>query len=106
MTGAEREFREVIKGDNTSGTAHMYLGIALLGLKRVEEAEAVFLQAIALKDDEKMAQAHRYLGGIYWGKGDYMRAAEELEKYLKLAPKATDAVKIQETIKQLRERTK
>ena len=106
MTEAEREFREVIKSDNTAVTAHMYLGIALLGLKRVEEAEAALLQAVALKDDEKMAQAHRYLGGIYWGKGDYVRAAEELEKYLKLAPKATDAAKIQETIKQLRERTK
>jgi Tfp pilus assembly protein PilF len=106
MTEAEREFREVIKSDNTAVTAHMYLGIALLGLKRIEEAETVFLQAISIKDDGKMAQAHRYLGGIYWGKGDYVRAADELEKYLKLAPKATDAAKIQETIKQLRERTK
>jgi tetratricopeptide (TPR) repeat protein len=106
MAEAEREFREVIKADKTAATAHMYLGIALLGLKRNDEAETVLLQAISLKDDEKLAQAHRYLGGIYWGKGNYARAAEELEKYLKLAPNATDAAKIREIIRNLREKTK
>lgn len=106
MAEAEKEFREVIKADKTAAVAHMYLGIALLGLKRVDEAEALFLQAISIKDDEKLAQAHRYLGGIYWGKGNYARAADELEKYLKLAPKATDAEKIRETVKNLREKTK
>jgi regulator of sirC expression with transglutaminase-like and TPR domain len=35
-----------------------------------------------------------------------VQAADELEKYLKLAPKATDAAKIRETIKNLREKTK
>lgn len=106
MAEAEREFREVIKVDKTAATAHMYLGIALLGLKRIDEAETVLLQAVSLKDDEKLAQAHRYLGGIYWEKGHYAQAADELEKYLKLAPKATDATKIREIIKNLRERTK
>ncbi|HEX8247070.1 MAG TPA: tetratricopeptide repeat protein [Pyrinomonadaceae bacterium] len=106
MAEAEKEFREVIKADKTAAIAHMYLGIALLGLRRVDEAEALFLQAINIKDDEKLAQAHRYLGGIYWGKGNYGQAAEELEKYLKLAPQASDAAKIRETIKNLREKTK
>lgn len=106
MTEAETEFREVIKADKTAATAHMYLGIALLGLKRIDEAETEFLQAISIKDDERLAQAHRYLGGIHWGKGNYTKAADELEKYLKLAPKAPDAAKIRETINQLRERKK
>ncbi|MDQ3799819.1 MAG: tetratricopeptide repeat protein [Acidobacteriota bacterium] len=106
MTEAEREFREVIKADKTAATAHMYLGIALLGQKRVDEAETMLLQALSLKDDEKLAQAHRFLGGIYWGKGNYRRAADELEKYLKLAPQATDAAKIRDIIKSLREETK
>lgn len=106
MTEAEKELREVIKGDTKSATAHMYLGIALIGLKRVNEAETVFLQAISIKDDERLAQAHRYLGGIYWGKENYAQAADELEKYLKLTPKASDAEKIREIINQLREKTK
>jgi cytochrome c-type biogenesis protein CcmH/NrfG len=106
MTEAERELREVIKVDKTAATAHMYLGIALLGLKRVDEAETAFLQAISIKDDEKLAQAHRYLGGIHWGKGNYKQAIAELEKYLKLAPKTSDAGKIREIIGQLREKAK
>lgn len=106
MTEAEKELREVVKVDTTSATAYMYLGIALLGLRRIDEAEAEFLRAISIKDDERLAQAHRYLGGIYWGKENYRQAAEELEKYLKLAPKASDAEKIRGTIKQLREKTK
>jgi Tfp pilus assembly protein PilF len=105
MTDAERELSEVIKADKTAAVAYMYRGIALLGLRRINEAETEFLQAISLKDDEKLAQAHRYLGGIYWGRQNYRQAADELEKYLKLAPKASDAEKIRETIKQLREKT-
>lgn len=106
MIEAERELRMVVKGDETAATPHMYLGIALLGLKRIDEAESELLRAISLKDDEKLAQAHRFLGGIYWGKGNYLQAADSLEKYLKLAPKAADADKIRETVKMLRDKTK
>jgi len=105
MVEAEREFREVIKADQTAATAHMYLGIALVGLKRIDEAETMLRQAVTLKaDDEKLAQAHRYLGGIYWGKGKYAQAIDELEKYLKLAPKASDSGKIREIIGELRQK--
>jgi Flp pilus assembly protein TadD len=102
MAEAERELREVVKGDETAATPRMYLGIALLGLKRTDEAESELLRAVSLKDDEKLALAHRYLGGIYWGKGHYRQAADELEKYLKLSPKVADAEKIQGIVKELR----
>jgi regulator of sirC expression with transglutaminase-like and TPR domain len=49
-----------------------------------------------------MSMAHYYLGGIYWGRKDYKRAADELEIYLKMTPKAPDAEKIRGTIKELR----
>lgn len=106
MTEAEKQLREVVQRDDKAATAHMYLGIALLGLRRIDEAETALLRAVSLKDDEKLAQAHRYLGGIYWGKENYAQAADELEKYLKLAPKVSDAEKIRETIKHLREKLK
>lgn len=106
MAAAEKELREAIKADSMSATSYMYLGIALLGLKRIDEAEAEFLRAISIKDDEKLAQAHRYLGGIHWGKGKYSEAADELEKYLKLAPKAPDGGKIRETISELRKKNR
>lgn len=50
----------------------------------------------------EIAPAHRYLGGIYSGKRDYKRAAEELETYLKLSPKAADAERTRAAIKELR----
>ena len=56
-----------------------------------------------------MAEAHHYLGGIYWRlankslqKQDYARAINEFEAYLRLVPKAPDAERIRETIKELR----
>jgi regulator of sirC expression with transglutaminase-like and TPR domain len=51
---------------------------------------------------EEVDQAHRYLGGIYWGKREYKKAADELELYFKLAPQAKDAEQIHATIKDLR----
>lgn len=102
MAAAEAQLREVVKGDETAATPRMYLGIALLGLKRLDEAEAELLRAISIKDDEKLALAHRYLGGIYWGKGNYKQAADALEKYLKLSPQASDAERIKQTVGQLR----
>lgn len=106
MFEAEKELEKAVLADDTAATPHMYLGIALLGLSYPDYAEKEFLKAISLKDDAKLAQAHRYLGGIYWKKGNYKKAAEELEKYLALAPKASDAEKVRATVKQLQEKIK
>ncbi len=43
---------------------------------------------------DQMGLAHRWLGGIYWGRKEYKRAADEIETYLKLTPKAADAEQI------------
>ncbi|MGI8789006.1 MAG: tetratricopeptide repeat protein [Pyrinomonadaceae bacterium] len=106
MYEAEKQLEKVVLADDTAATPHMYLGIALLGLNYPDYAEKEFLKAISLKDDGKLAQAHRYLGGIYWKKGNYTQAAAELEKYLALEPKASDADRVRATVKQLREKTK
>ncbi|MBA3786170.1 MAG: hypothetical protein H0X15_11670 [Acidobacteria bacterium] len=106
MYEAEKELEKAVLADETVATPHMYLGIALLGLDYPDYAEKEFLKSISLKDDEKIAQAHKYLGGIYWKKGNFKQAADELEKYVKFSPKAADAEKILATIKQLREKVK
>lgn len=106
MFEAEKELEKAVLADETIATPHMYLGIALLGLNYPEYAEKEFLKAISLKDDEKIAQAHKYLGGIYWKKGNFKQAVDELETYLTFAPKALDAEKVRATIKQLREKIK
>jgi Tfp pilus assembly protein PilF len=109
---AEQQLREALKLNGAAPTAHMYLGISLLSLIRDEktkqflpdkyaEAQKELETAISSGKDE-VAQAHRYLGGIYWGNKDYRRAADEFEVYVKLAPKAADAEKIRDIIKDLR----
>lgn len=98
---AETALREALTLNNTAPTAHMYLGITLMSQKKMDEAEAELLLAVGSKNNE-VASAHRYLGGIYWSKRDYKRAADELETYLKLVPKAPDAERTREAIKELR----
>jgi tetratricopeptide (TPR) repeat protein len=109
---AETELREAIKINKDASTAHMYLGVALLTLSRdektrqydmtkYEEAQKE-LETAAASGKPEVAMAHKYLGGIYMGNKDYKRAADELEIYLKLTPKAPDAEKLKGIIKDLR----
>lgn len=109
---AEMQLRQVLTKNQAIPTAHMYLGISLISQSRdektkqfdaakYEEAQKEFEVAAGTGKDE-VAQAHRYLGGIYWGNKNYKRAADEFETYLKLSPKAPDAEKLRAAIKDLR----
>lgn len=109
---AETELRAALKINNEAPTAHMYLGMALINLSRDDttkqydmakysEAQKEF-EIAAASGKAEVAMAHRYLGGIYIGNKEYKRAADELELYLKLSPKAPDAEKLKATIKDLR----
>ncbi|MBD0371537.1 MAG: tetratricopeptide repeat protein [Pyrinomonadaceae bacterium] len=109
---AETELRAALKINNDAPTAHMYLGVALLTLSRdaktnqydmakYSEAQKE-LEAAAASGKPEVAMAHKYLGGIYMGNKEYKRAADELEIYLKLTPKAPDAEKLKGIVKDLR----
>lgn len=109
---AEAQLRQVLAKNSALPTAHMYLGIALISMSKDEktrqfdvakytEAQKEFETAVSTGKDE-VAQAHRYLGGIYWGNKEYKRAADEFEIYLKLTPKAPDAEKLRSFIADLR----
>lgn len=113
--GAEVELREALKLRADAPTAHMYLGIALLTLSRDEktkqydmtkynEAQKELETAVASGKAE-VAMAHKYLGGIYMGNKEYKRAADELDIYLKLTPKAPDADKLKVIVKDLRSKS-
>jgi Tfp pilus assembly protein PilF len=109
---AEQELRGALKINAASPAAHMYLGIALLSLSRDEKTKEFHadkyadaqkeLETAASTGKEEVAMAHRYLGGIYWAQKDYKQAADELETYLKLEPKAPDAERTKTAIKDLR----
>lgn len=100
FAAAEKQLRAALTKLDKAATGHLYLGITLIGLKNYAEAETELQQAVKL-GGEQMGAAHRYLGGIYWSR-DPKRAAEELETYLKLMPKAPDAEQTREAIKKLR----
>jgi tetratricopeptide (TPR) repeat protein len=96
--------RDALKRNDSAPTAHMYLGIVLVRLKRHDEAQKELELAIT-KGGDNFALAHKYLGGLYMNAGRYKEAADELEKYLKLDPKASNAERIRGTIKELRSKS-
>jgi Flp pilus assembly protein TadD len=105
FVNAEEQLRVVLQKNPATPTAHMYLGISLISQKRLDEAQKELLIATGSNSSE-VARAHWYLGGIYWAKRDYRTAADQLEIYLKLIPKAADAERTRGVIKELRGKQK
>lgn len=103
FTEAEQQLRQALQKNAAAPTGHYYVGLALLNQKQFEAAETEFKTSITNSND-RIAAAHKYLGGIYWRNKQYTRAADELTRYVALAPKAPDADKIRNTIKDLRTR--
>jgi Flp pilus assembly protein TadD len=101
LDGAEAHLREAIRLNSPGPAAHYYLGMTLIKFKAYEEAQKELELAIS-NGGENLAVAHKFLGGVYLSTHKNKEAADELEKYLKLDPKAEDAAKIKETIKNLR----
>jgi tetratricopeptide (TPR) repeat protein len=98
---SESELRRALKKNDSSPTAHLYLGMTLISQRKHDDAEKELQRAVTLGGDQ-MSLAHYYLGGIYWGRREYKRAADELETYLRLNPQAHDAERVRNTIKELR----
>jgi hypothetical protein len=100
---AEKQMRQALQINDAAATAHYYLALALLNQNQFETAESQFEVSIKSSNDQ-IAQAHKYLGGIYWRNKQYKRAADELERYIALDPNAPDRARIRDTIKDLRTR--
>lgn len=98
---AETHLRRALELKSSGPMVHYYLGLTLMSLKRHGDALPQF-EATVANGGENIALAHRYLGGLYLGANKNQQAADELEKYLKLDPKAPDAERIKGTIKDLR----
>ncbi|HEY0546108.1 MAG TPA: tetratricopeptide repeat protein [Pyrinomonadaceae bacterium] len=106
FAASEERLRAALKEKDEIASPHYYLGMALINQKKFDDAQAELERAVSLPGGDNYALAHRYLGGLYWGKSDFKRAADELEKYLKLSPKAADADKTKDAIKELRSKEK
>lgn len=105
LAGAAAQFERALRKDNSSAAANMYLGEALIRMGRYDEAEGPLLRAIELNEAEA-AEAYRYLGALYIEKRQEGRAADALNRYLELVPKAKDADRIRQLIEQLRKARK
>jgi len=89
---AETHLARAVALDEKNAAARLHRGHALIRLGRGAEAEAELLLAVKL-GGPAAALAHRYLGALYFDRGDDARAAAALEEYLRLAPDAADARK-------------
>jgi tetratricopeptide (TPR) repeat protein len=98
---AETHLRQAIELGGGDAAAHYYLGMTLVGTKQWSDAEKE-LEFSIKNGGDNLALAHKYLGGLYMSFKKNQQAADELEKYLKLDPKASDAERIKGTIKELR----
>lgn len=98
---AEPHLKKAIELKSSGPMAHYYLGLTLISLKRYNDALPQF-EATVANGGENLALAHKYLGGLYMSMHKNAEAADELEKYLKLDPKAPDADRIKGSIKDLR----
>ena len=98
---AEKQLRQALEKNTAAPTGHYYVALALLNQHEFEAAEAEFKISIRNSNDQ-IAAAHKYLGGIYWRNKQYGRAADELTRYIALEPKAPDAARIRDTIRDLR----
>ncbi len=103
LPDAEEQLRVAVNKQGNAPTAHMYLGISLAIQRKLDEGIKELDLAVASKSNE-ISLAHRYLGGIYYEKRDYENAANQLEIYLKLVPKAPDAEILRKQIRDMREK--
>jgi Tfp pilus assembly protein PilF len=90
---AEGHLARAVALDGKNAAARLHRGHALIRLGRGAEAEAELRHALEL-GGPSTPLAHRYLGALYFERGDDARAAAELEQYLRLAPDAADAPQV------------
>jgi tetratricopeptide (TPR) repeat protein len=86
-----------------AGDAYLWLGKALRRAKTLDQAEVALRHASELTKG-KVAGIHWELAALYSDQKRYKEAADEMELFLKAAPKGEDTEKIKALIKQLRDK--
>ncbi|HKP67634.1 MAG TPA: tetratricopeptide repeat protein [Pyrinomonadaceae bacterium] len=81
---------------------HYYLGLLFVTKGDLDVAQKAFEKAIELNGGKSLPNIHKYLGRIYMKKDMQKEALQELETYIKLAPKAQDADKVKKEIIDIR----
>lgn len=96
---AEGVTRTGLDLDPTSSSGHYFLGRALFGLNRLEEAKKCAREVLRQNSDN--TEALRLLVDIHFREKDYSAALKDLDEYLKLDPDSSIGVKakaVRETV--------
>jgi tetratricopeptide (TPR) repeat protein len=82
-------------------SVYFYNAVANLALGRLEPSEQSARKAVELDPAHLVSKTEDLLGTVLAAKGDRQGAVEHLKKYLELSPKAEDAQKVKQRIKEL-----
>jgi tetratricopeptide (TPR) repeat protein len=93
--------REAVKMKSDQPGPHFFLGQSLAYLGSFDEAETELTSAVGIAPQQTV-EGYRLLAIIHSHKGKKTEAADDLENYLKLNPKAPDAESLRDTIKKYR----
>ena len=85
LADAERVVRRGLQADGNIPDGHVVLGMILLTLKRVEEAEKSAQSALLLRQPSSV-KGHLILADVQGARGDFAGQAKELDVYLKRYP--------------------
>jgi Tfp pilus assembly protein PilF len=94
-------FEAAVKLNPANAEARLMHGVALIETGRLKEAEDEIARADQISS-HKLAIVHLHLARVYEKRGDRIRAASELESYLRQNPGVDNASAIREAIKKLR----
>lgn len=83
-------FEKSVSNDPNNANTHLLLGIANLELDRRESAREALQKALSF-DTQPVPRAHIYLANLYARERQYLKAADELHKYIEADPVAADA---------------
>jgi tetratricopeptide (TPR) repeat protein len=102
---AIRDLRRTISEEPRDAIAHLFLGLANVGLNRSDAARAALQKALSL-DPKNCVRAHVHLANLDLKENRHLEAAAELEAYLAAVPNAQDAERLRLLLAQIRAQTK
>lgn len=107
MQAAAEALRAAVTINPKSINAQLFYGMVLRIEGNFEQSEKALLQAKSLSEKTSpVAEIDWQLALLYEKMARYKEAADELEQYLKIAPKGTDTEKIKKLIADLRAKAK
>jgi len=86
-------FEKSIFTDPNNANTHLLMGIANLELDQREPAREALQKALSF-DTQPVPRAHIYLANLYAREHQYLKAADELHKYIEADPTAPDVVEM------------